>query len=319
MKFSLFFLIGLIILTGCNKQSNPTGDSNRDIYCAGFDNGYMVYWKNGVETILSSVVGYEGDSYGIAVTAGKDVYVVGDSILTGIEWKNGISNDLSGNPSQANCITISQNNDVYVGGSDEASSNEAVYWKNGVETILSTSNELTSVNSILVSGNDIYAVGYIGDSAAYWKNGIKQILQKDYSTASSIALSGSDVYIAGTHNDNPVYWKNGIETVLSNQTTSSATGIALAGSDLYVTGSLGASAVYWKNGVQTTLATSDLGVASANAIFVDGSDVYIAGYVDAQSGYSAIYWKNNVRVTVKTSPSPIWGKETINSIVVINK
>lgn len=65
-----------------------------------------------------------------------------------------------------------------------------------------------------------------------------------------------------------------------------------------------AKARYWKNGTATTLSTATY--AEANAIFVNGSDVYIAG---AESS-KAVYWKNNVKTTLGSNLS------TATSVVV---
>jgi hypothetical protein len=60
---------------------------------------------------------------------------------------------------------------------------------------------------------------------------------------------------------------------------------------VYVAGYDGKVAKYWKNGTAVKLTDGSQG-ASANAIFVSGSDVYIAGY----DGKVAKYWKNNTPV-----------------------
>jgi hypothetical protein len=56
--------------------------------------------------------------------------------------------------------------------------NNAVYWKNGVETVLPHSAANSFASSIYVSGNDVYVAGYEYDTgqakyAVYWKNGVE--------------------------------------------------------------------------------------------------------------------------------------------------
>ncbi|MEO3407865.1 hypothetical protein AAFN85_28355 [Mucilaginibacter sp. CAU 1740] len=60
-------------------------------------------------------------------------------------------------------------------------------------------------------------------------------------------------------------------------------------------------AAYWKNGVATIL-TNGTKNAAANAITVNGNDVYTAGYTtDANGAYIATYWKNGVQVNLTTN------------------
>ena len=120
-------LVVSVLLTACSKNS---GDDNVDIYIAGFDNGKIVYWKNGQKTELATVTFYNGNAYAIAVS-GSDVYVAGYVEQTAVYWKNGVRNDLSSSQSRANAIVVN-GADLYVGGYENgAQNNSAVYWKNG--------------------------------------------------------------------------------------------------------------------------------------------------------------------------------------------
>jgi len=57
-------------------------------------------------------------------------------------------------------------------------------------------------------------------------------------------------------------------------------------------------AAYWKNGVAVIL-TRDNRYASANAIAVDGDNVYATGYTtDANGATIATYWKNGIQVNL---------------------
>ncbi|MDB5152412.1 MAG: hypothetical protein JWR54_1163 [Mucilaginibacter sp.] len=58
-------------------------------------------------------------------------------------------------------------------------------------------------------------------------------------------------------------------------------------------------ACYWKNGIQTKLSDTTL-TSEANAIFVQGTDVFITGYsTSVPKGYSVVtYWKNGVQVKI---------------------
>jgi hypothetical protein len=64
---------------------------------------------------------------------------------------------------------------LYVAGQDFLStSNVAVYWKDGVEHVLSNTSSVAS--SISVSGNAVFAAGIEGASAVYWNGSTKTIL-----------------------------------------------------------------------------------------------------------------------------------------------
>jgi hypothetical protein len=60
-------------------------------------------------------------------------------------------------------------------------------------------------------------------------------------------------------------------------------------------------AAYWENGVAVIL-THGIKNASANAIAVQGDDVYASGYITSSNGkYVAVYWKNGVQVNLTGS------------------
>jgi hypothetical protein len=70
-----FALFVALVLNGCKKSGSSSGGGSTSVYVAGFDNGNMVYWKNGNENVLSTA-GYVGNTTGLAVVSG-DVYVSG--------------------------------------------------------------------------------------------------------------------------------------------------------------------------------------------------------------------------------------------------
>ena len=71
--------------------------------------------------------------------------------------------------------------DLYIAGMVETTNqmiNNAVYWKNGVETVLTSSATNSCASSICISGNDVYVAGYEYNNgqpkyAVYWKNGVE--------------------------------------------------------------------------------------------------------------------------------------------------
>lgn len=126
--------------------------SGADVYVLGQDSlGFASYWKNGVLNELHSTHAnaYISNIRSICVN-GNDVYIAGSYFTTGLPmpayWKNGVEQDLPvGNQSTGEAAGICVvDSDVFVAGS---TSGGAVYWKNGVESILSS---VGYANSILV-------------------------------------------------------------------------------------------------------------------------------------------------------------------------
>ena len=270
-----------------------------NIYCSGFDNGKIVYWKDSIENILAVVPNYNGRGNGISIID-TNVYVVGHASGTAVYWKNGNQINLVNNRvvTEATSITVS-GSDVYIGGYDVSpNANLAVYWKNGVEVILAAALPLTSVNAIAVSGGNVYAAGFIGDSAVIWENGTRTTLSNGYARANAIAISGNDIYVAGTENGVAVYWKNGVKTSLPSAAVATANAIAISGTDVYVAGTDNTNnATYWKNGVKMVLSTLN---SSAKSIALFNGDVYISGWLPSQ----AVYWKNGIKKIIPSFSSP---------------
>lgn len=217
---------------------------------------------------------------------------------------------------------------VYAAGITNLQNNtaQAAIWKNGVPTILSTSNSYAI--GLATLGSDVYTVGYLLPSSnqsnlsqpCYWKNALMiKLFNDDNQTgkAKAILVKGNDVYIAGDYAEgktgpkNAVYWKNGVKTTLpspSSGVQATANGIAIAGTDVYVSGTFDdplnsnyPSACYWKNGVLISLDNTSAGTnGSANSgtsaiINVEG-DIYITGTIvtDKSGKCYGVYWKNGV-------------------------
>ena len=105
MKKNLFILslaFASISLFSCKKtaeNSPPPASITKptDVYVAGYNNGKIVYWKNGVETTLATAALGFGTAYSMVVS-GKDVYVAGEHNSNAVYWKNGDKKVLASAP-----------------------------------------------------------------------------------------------------------------------------------------------------------------------------------------------------------------------------
>lgn len=134
---------------------------------------------------------------------GNDLYITGNIITVNggflTYWKNSIPfSQTTPAPGGSGSFYAAYNaitmlgSDLYIAGTDSNPYMNAVYWKNGIETILTPTAEALD---IAISGNDIYIIGNTYD--------------KDLTTAT------------------PVYWLNGNITTLPSTSNTRTTGIAI--------------------------------------------------------------------------------------------
>jgi hypothetical protein len=347
----LLVITGLLLTLGsCKKDSVGTPGYKGytpTVYVLGSQNGVATYWKAGLPMPLSSTT--NPNSFFVS---GSDLYTIGTIGNFGIDSSsaeysiNGLVTTITDSNyiSKATAIFVS-GNDVYVAGDKWTPfsytspyttptayypefGSHAIYWKNGLVATLPSFNSLGGdsgfychtyndyVNSIFVSGNNVYVAGgsqFITAHAEYWENGVLSVLSNggnpsdNYATTTSIFASGSDIYITGYEADSAtgevyaIYWKDGIYNSFYSDSIigSSANGICVSGSDVYIVGYGNikgySTALIWKNGVLTKLFDSTEASAVATSIAVYGNDVYVGGYSWNLSGeYAATYWKDGV-------------------------
>ena len=273
-----FILLLTTFATSCNEKDDAVtepAELESGVYAAGFyfdgAEAQAVYWMDSVPTPVTS-----GEVPAIATSlAVRDevVHVVGYEDEIAKYWKNGIAESLSGAGkwSRATDVAVFQD-DVYIAGyaTDAIFNQVATYWKNGERHPLTTT----------VASNPVFA------------------------NANAIAVTLDGVYVAGDvlypldGEAGATIWVNGVATRLS-LLRSVATDIAVQGDDIYVVGSIRNQAVIWKNGEPTMLTTTDgYEESEAAAVFIDGTDVYVAGYSQGEyAGFKYDYqraclWKN---------------------------
>jgi len=257
-----------VTLTDGTTNARVTGIAinGPDVYAVGSrtsptsGNPVATCWKNGVAEELAGDAFYSVAN-GVAVS-GSDVYVVGQFMnghldsSTIMVWKNGVAQPLSGYPfSYAMCVAFS-GSDIYLGGTGSPGigySNGAAVWKDGILEWVFGDLTAGQVNSLALSGNDNYAVGFYTppggtQAATWWKNGVALSLSGavdntvDNTYADGIAISGQNIFISGgavsysnQNNSQAFCWVNGVRVTLKNsvaapiQNGTDSTGLYTAG------------------------------------------------------------------------------------------
>ncbi|SVD56068.1 uncharacterized protein METZ01_LOCUS408922, partial [marine metagenome] len=156
---------------------------NNDIYISGSYGSKPVYWENGVINQVNVPKGFykNGTSVkGIAVSEDRDVYLAGlvaksaGKSMLGTKqykyypsyWKNGsfVKRLLTNKEGDANKIGVDPNGDIYITGwrFNNHHSYVTLYWKNGQEVILNTSND-GATTDVDISGSGVYISGWHGN------------------------------------------------------------------------------------------------------------------------------------------------------------
>ena len=206
---------------------------------------------------------------------------------------------------------------IYAGGvgSNNNGTNVPVYWLNGTGTVFT--GLATEITSIVVSGNNVFALGYPTGAWGYWLNGtwILSTLPQGAvgGFVSSIAVSGADVYVGGCTYDSsmiyaPGYWHNGNWVSLTTKGTGggNVNSIVVSGNNVYAGGNNGpgdgaGDGGYWLNGDWLVDNWNDPTVSVIGPVYslvVSGADVY--AFLSAGYGY----WLNGTWVNLSTPLPP---------------
>jgi len=244
-------------------------------------------------------------------------------------WLNGTWVPLpspAGTTAQVNALSVSGNKVFAAGNIDSASAGVSQfptgYWLGGnwVDLALPSGSPWGIVNSLVVSGNDLYLAGELfpNYSPGYWLNGtwngLPVPLGSDYAWALSLVVSGADVYAAGYSVGNgvvsPGYWFDGTWTGLplpAGSIGGIVESIVVSGSDVYAAGftssqtaAYAGSPGYWLNGSWVGLALPTGQTAGAvTSLVVSGSDVYAAGFSENASVIIPGYWLNGAWIGLR--------------------
>ncbi len=184
------------------------------------------------------------------------------------------------------------------------------YWKNGVYTSLNTNS--MNLNSMWVDGSSVLIGGTVfGEGGSWnviWKDG-KEVLRGETPGGGMTLVASYNNSLAGSwpQTNKWILYRNGITGPIES---GSATAIFMTGEDVYLTGNShgndypwGESDFYpldtytqcWRN---DRLIFKETAHSYANAIFIDGDDIYIGGHLNHYPSLDrvACYWKNGVRV-----------------------
>jgi hypothetical protein len=288
--------VPVVLSTSANVHLSAIAVSGTDVYAVGYQGmtnnttaKQAIYYKNGTLVTLAASQYYSAAT-SIAISGGN-VYIGGieGTVPTNAlaqYWKNGTAVTLPAVTSgyaqfYFDALIFVSGTNIYVAGSGAKSQvhghgqltpqSVCNYWNpDGSIVYLTEGANPAGVNSIFVSGTDVYTAGSYKAIAAYWKDNTPVSLTDStpYATFTGIAVSGTNVYVAGSKGGIAKYWKNGSAVNLSNGSlTAAANSITLLGTDIYIAGNDGPTAKYWKNGTAVSL-TDGTSTAVANSIFV---------------------------------------------------
>jgi hypothetical protein len=266
-------LIATITPANASNQ-NVTWSSSNNAVATVNSTGRVTAVSRGTATITVRTA--DGNRTATCVVNVRDLYV-----LTNTSYiKNGVTTNLANigtGSARSMCIV---GNDVFVVGTYSSSSTQSAIWKNGVRT---ETFENSQIRDIVALGNDIFAVGsrlgshssnYI---ATYWEIntagtslGWSNLETGTFaSDAYSVTASQNKLYIAGAHNTattrDAILWEVGLG---QGQGTTSFTLSKVANTN-----------------------------ATASAVFVSGTNVYVAGHNDELG----VLWTNGERRPISSN------------------
>jgi len=313
MKHFIPFAVALMI-AGCTSM-DPSPQQTSTIHMTGFivtSDGSPVasYWKDGAynsivkDSVYSNVkVLFVDDSgpmisgYDMAPSSQSEVFL----------WRNGtrsVMEDAWGD----GAFLVSDNTNLFTVWQSKAST-KWMTGKNGdAQPLIDTASQYWPT-ALAIDGNEMYISGvaqgseftpdtvvyYSDQSAQCWKNSQLIFREARRSYAWSVFFHQGNIYIGGNLYQYPdadliaCYWKNGVRTELTDGSQDAvAYSVVVTDAHVYVSGTISGQACYWKDGNVTLLPHDSAVRSGGNSIFVNGDDVYVAGY----DGEHPAYWMN---------------------------
>ncbi|MDR0969140.1 MAG: T9SS type A sorting domain-containing protein [Lentimicrobiaceae bacterium] len=330
----------VVAIATCLVASVAVFAQTTDVYVGGAANGKATVWKNEIPQYLSE----SGEILSVVVVDGN-VYAIGIEGVDAKVWKNNevLYSLTVTSPYYAlvpTSIAIS-GNDIYVTTYEltETFSYIGRFWKNGLEQ--SNYEDAAELQSVFVDGDDVYVAGRTNSLATIWRNGTPiYTYDSDYDASFiSVVVADGDVYYMG--GDYGGYGKNALKdntikrepiskntndygvNVWKNDEILYTLDTEVYGGDLYFSNGVlyavgqtpDANAVYqakiWVDGVGTVLENV---WSAASSVFVDGTDVYVAGFRGDYPELDAIIWKNGEAIPLTTD-----GYNSANSVFIVGE
>lgn len=233
-----------------------------------------------------------------------DVYVVGAVNGQAVVWKNSDpATPLTGGVEATGIVVVGT--DVYICGRGFHSTtfnNVAMYWKNGVQTVLSDGTNDVRPNGIAVYGSDVYVtaqVGILGYESVYYLNGVAHPLGTSATINRAwgvVTGANGSFYIPGAREGFPSYWLNGtLQSRLpgGSNAYSIVKAMAIQGNHVYAVGndyvSLAYMPLYWKDGQVMTIGGIG-GEPKAVAVKANDDAVIAGTYGLSVDNVKIAYW-----------------------------
>jgi hypothetical protein len=279
--------------------SDPTKESSAsvvyvsgdDVYVGGYEGNVSTVWKNpglDVEKVSLSDGSHPAGIHSL-ITDGVHFYAAGfennGTYDVAVLWQGVVKYNLTSGTRNALATSVFvDRDDVYVGGVEkytDSAISRGTIWDG---THLTELDDDSEVRSVFVSGTDVHAVGSVTVGgvlkAAYWKNGKLENSRVDAEYSSILVSDSGDIYVGGSR-------FNGTHNI----------------------------AVVWKN-LGPSEVQNDLSDGSEEAaltsLFVDGSNVYAAGF----NGNRGAIWINVNESYVTVNPVGDVLSVRLNSIFV---